>query len=40
MSDLFERMVDKVLQYKPPPQAKKEKKRMAARRKNRAKRKP
>jgi hypothetical protein len=31
--DLFERMVDQVLSYKPPPQAKKAKKRMAARKK-------
>jgi hypothetical protein len=37
MSDLFERMVEQVLNYKPPLQAKKAKKRMAA--KKRAKKK-
>ncbi len=37
-NDLFERMVDRVLSYKPPPQAKKAKKRMAARKKKKTKR--
>jgi len=33
MSDLFERMVDRVLKYKPLPKIKKAKKRIAARKK-------
>jgi hypothetical protein len=33
MSDLFERMVDRVLKYKPPPNIKKAKKRIAERKK-------